>query len=288
MTVLYFRHGLFGQIEPFIKRWLESGKRAMQLAPSRQMPPAKALLQLDALDLRAGSVEILNDLSRTIERPGIYCMIGPNGAGKTTTFNAITGELRAHSGTIRVFGDDLSKPDPRLLTKSGLGRKFQIPNVFENLTIGENIAIALWTGRAGWRDLIRLAPLDWTSPVLQELVRRFEFLGERNRTVGDLSHGQRQVLDLAMVLCTEPRLILLDEPCAGLSLAETEQVIETIRWATDLFNATTLVIEHDMALVQTLADHVFVLHNGHLLAEGTVEDIQCNAAVQSVYAEGTK
>lgn len=287
-TVLYFRHGLFGQVEPFLKRRLDPDSRSVVPAPERQKPAGHALMQLQGLNLRAGSVQILDDLSLNMDRPGIYCMIGPNGAGKTSTFNAVTGELQFQSGTVQVLGETQAKPDPRQLTKSGLGRKFQIPNVFENLTVGENIAMALWTGRAGWRDLVSLSPLRWTSPVLQDLEQRFDFLQQRDRIVSDLSHGQRQVLDLAMVLCTEPRLILLDEPCAGLSLAETEQVIETIRWATDRFVATTLVIEHDMALVETLADHVFVLHNGHLLAEGSVKDIQSNAEVQSVYSGGTK
>ena len=124
--------------------------------------------------------------------------------------------------------------------------------------------------------------------MLQELEERFSFLRERDRAVASLSHGQRQILDLAMVLCTESKLILLDEPCAGLSLAETERVIDTVRWATDRFGATTLVIEHDMALVRTLADRVFVLHNGRLLAEGTVTDIRSDEQVRSVYAGATK
>ncbi len=130
--------------------------------------------------------------------------------------------------------------------------------------------------------------LDWESPVLTELEHRFPFLTDRRQMVGNLSHGQRQVLDLAMVLCTEPRLILLDEPCAGLSLAETNEVISTVRWAIDRFQATAMIIEHDMAMVRELADHIFVLHNGSMLFEGSVTEVQSNAAVQAVYRGGTK
>ncbi len=288
VTVLYFRHGICGLFEPALRRRLERRDRSLFPAPERILPPTGGLMRLDGLNLRIGSVDILDDLTLQIDKPGIYCLIGPNGAGKTTTFNAITGELDAQSGTVELFGDRRPKHDPRRLTNAGLGRKFQIANVFDGLTIGENLAIALWTGRATWRDLVGFSALRWTSPVLEELEQRFGFLAERDRMVGDLSHGQRQVLDLAMVLCTEPRLILLDEPCAGLSLTETEQVIDTIRWASRRFDATTLVIEHDMALVRTLADRIFVLHNGHLLADGGVDDIQRNAEVKLVYAGGTK
>ena len=284
VTILYFRPGICGRLEPALKRRFDRRKRAPRPAPERRLPPTDGSLKVDKLDLRAGSVEILRELEFRIDRPGIYCLIGPNGAGKTTTFDAITGELDSQSGTVHVLGRRRRRHEPRALTRRGLGRKFQIPEVFDELTVGENTAVALWTGRARRRDLLRLSLLDWTSPVLEELERRFPFLSERDRRVANLSHGERQVLDLAMVLCTESRLILLDEPCAGLSLAETEQVIETIRWATGQFGATTLVIEHDMALVQTLADRVFVLHNGRLLAEGTVEEIRGNAEVRTVYA----
>ena len=281
-SVLYFRKGALGAFEPGLRRRLERRRRKLAPAPERRTPPPPGLLKVEGLRLRIGSVEILDDLSLEIDAPGIYCLIGPNGAGKTTAFDAITGEAKPQSGSAQVLGRPVR--NARDLTRAGVGRKFQIPNVFDELTIGENVALALWTGRTGWSDFVRLTPLNWTSPVLQEFERSFPFLAERDRSVRDLSHGQRQVLDLAMVLCTEPRLILLDEPCAGLSLSETRQVIDAIRWATDALGATALVIEHDMTLVQTLADRVFVLHNGQLLAEGTVDEIRRDAAVRSVYS----
>ena len=281
-SVLYFRRGIFGMFEPELRLRLERRYRKLAPAPERRTPQPSGLLKVQGLRLRIGSVEILDNLSLTIDAPGIYCLIGPNGAGKTTAFDAITGEAKPQSGVVQVLGRPVG--NARVLTQAGLGRKFQIPNVFDDLTIGENVALALWTGRIGWSDFVRMAPLDWTSPVLQELERSFPFLTERDRSVRDLSHGQRQVLDLAMALCTEPRLVLLDEPCAGLSLSETRQVIDAIRWATDALGATALIIEHDMTLVQTLADHVFVLHNGRLLAEGAAAEIRRNALVRSVYS----
>ena len=288
VAVLYFRKGVAGTVEPAIKRWFERGARVRKSAPARHSTMTFDRISIENLNLSVGNVGILEDLNLNIGSPGIYCLIGPNGAGKTTIFNAMTGELEAQSGTVSMLGTRGIKMDARTQTIAGLGRKFQVPSVFDQLTVGENLAIALWSGRPSRCDLLRMSLLDWESPVLTELERRFPFLTDRRQMVGNLSHGQRQILDLAMVLCTEPRLILLDEPCAGLSLAETNEVISTVRWAVDRFQATAMIIEHDMAMVRELADHVFVLHNGSMLFEGSVAEVQSNAAVQAVYTGGTK
>lgn len=287
-SVLYFREGCLGLIEPWLRSHFQTQKMTRKRAPLRTGTEGDGTLKLANVNLSAGSVNILNDLTLSTTTPGIYCLIGPNGAGKTTVFNALTGEMSPQSGSLTIMGQEKRKRVPNRLSKAGLGRKFQVPNVFDDLSIGENLAISLWTGRASRTDLLCFSPLNWTTPVLEELERRFDFLTDRNRMVRDLSHGQRQVLDIAMVLCTEAKILLLDEPCGGLSAQETKLVINTIRWAADKFGATAIIIEHDMTLVKELADHVFVLHNGNLLAEGTVEEIQQNQAVKSVYAGGTK
>lgn len=287
ITVLYFKMGLLGSIEPVLKRRLSNISQTRSVAPARKLV-GFGTLSIENVKLAAGSVSILDDLSLTINEPGIYCLIGPNGAGKTTTFNALTGEMPTQSGKMSFMSRSLAAPDAMVLTNGGLGRKFQIPNVFDELTIGENMALALWTDRTRVRDLIGFSALNWTSETLQELERRFTFLASRNRLVRELSHGERQVLDLAMVICTEPKVLLLDEPCAGLSKSETEAVTDTIRWSVDTLGATAVIIEHDMALVHALADHVFVLHQGHLLAQGTVAEVQSNREVQAVYGGGTK
>jgi len=286
-TVLYFKWGLLGHIEPRIKTWLERRALPATTAPPRA-PTQDGTMAFDTVALQAGQVTILNNLSFAIKTPGIYCLIGPNGAGKTTTFNALTGELPLRTGSLSVLREETSNPDAKKLTRRGMGRKFQIPSVFDTLSIGENLSLALWTARLDRRSLLGFAALRWTSPVLLALERRFPFLKDRERTVRDLSHGQRQMLDLAMVLCTEPTLILLDEPCAGLSKSETRAITETIRWACRELNATGVIIEHDMELVRNLADHVFVLHDGALLAEGSVREIQANQAVKAVYEGGSK
>jgi branched-chain amino acid transport system permease protein len=164
----------------------------------------------------------------------------------------------------------------------------QIPTIFADLTIGENLSIALWSSRATRLDLLRPRLKRWTSPMLEELSRRFPFLTASARKAAELSHGERQILELAMALLTEPRLLLLDEPCAGLSPQETTAIIETIRWAGKRLGAAIIVIEHDMSLVKELAETVFVLHNGTLLAQGSIAEIRADPAVQAVYVGGHK
>jgi branched-chain amino acid transport system permease protein len=170
----------------------------------------------------------------------------------------------------------------------GIGRKFQIPSVFAQRSIADNLSIALWSARLRGLDLLRPRLRRWSSPVLGALCERYPFLADADRTAAQLSHGERQILELSMALLGEPRLLLLDEPCAGLSPQETADVIDVIRWASERRRATIVVIEHDMSLVRKLADHVFVLHNGRLLAEGSVAEVQADAAVQAVYVGAEK
>ena len=230
-----------------------------------------------------GSVSILEGLDLEIDRPGIYCLIGPNGAGKTSCFNAMTGELPVRSGQIRIFGTARTGNAADLLSRIGVGRKFQAPSLFPDLTVAENFNIGLWGGRARRRDLIRMGSHRWSSAILREAQSRFPFLAEEDRRAGDLSHGQRQILELVMVLIAEPRLLLLDEPSAGLSPTETQEVIEAVRWVSGRLNACTVIVEHDMTFVRELADRIFVLHQGRLLASGTVAEIQADERVRAVY-----
>ncbi|MYJ71633.1 MAG: ATP-binding cassette domain-containing protein [Rhodospirillaceae bacterium] len=238
---------------------------------------------LDDVRVRMGSVNILEGLDLEIDRAGIYCLIGPNGAGKTSCFNAMTGELPVRSGHIRIFGKARTGTAADLLSRIGVGRKFQAPSLFPDLTVAENFNIGLWGGRARRRDLVRMGSHRWSSAILREAKSRFPFLAEEDRRAGDLSHGQRQILELVMVLIAEPRLLLLDEPSAGLSPAETQDVIEAVRWVSGRLNACTVIVEHDMTFVRELADRIFVLHQGRLLASGTVAEIQADERVRAVY-----
>ena len=289
LVVLLFPQGLIGVFAP-LERWWGRGARrdAAVTAPERVATAGGTRLEIDAIDVQLGEVRILDRLSLRFDRPGIYCVIGPNGAGKTSTFNMLTGELPAQSGRVTFDGIAIGRLQTHRIVRLGIGRKFQIPSVFAPLPIADNVAIALWSGRARAAELLRPRLRRWTSPVLEALQTRYPFLADAVRTASALSHGERQILELAMALLGEPRLLLLDEPCAGLSPQETAAAIDVIRWASERRGATIVVIEHDMSLVRKLADHVFVLHNGSLIAEGSVAAVQANAAVQAVYVGAEK
>ncbi len=283
VVVLYFRQGLMGFVEPRFERlWRRPAARDLG-GPARPPGPADTGFALDDVRVRMGQVRILEGLDLAIDRPGIYCLIGPNGAGKTSCFNAMTGELPVRGGHVRIFGRERTGAAADLLSRIGVGRKFQAPSLFPDLTVAENFNIGLWGGRARLADLVGMRGHRWSSAILGEAQARFPFLAEENRRAGDLSHGQRQILELVMVLIAEPRLILLDEPSAGLSRAETREVIEAIRWVGERLDACTVIVEHDMTFVRELADRVFVLHQGRLLASGTVAEIQADERVRAVY-----
>jgi branched-chain amino acid transport system permease protein len=283
LVVLVFPQGLASPLALFARR---TSRRRSAKPPRPPQNPAR--VELDAVSLELGAVRILDRLSLRIERPGIYCLIGPNGAGKTSTFNLITGELHAGEGRLLLDGQSIAGLSSYRVARLGVGRKFQIPTIFTELTIDDNLSLALWSRRAAPIDLLRPSLRRWASPMLEELSRRYPFLAAGSRSAAELSHGERQILELAMALLTEPRLLLLDEPCAGLSPEETATVIEVIRWARDRLGIPVVVIEHDMALVKELAETVYVLHNGALLAAGSVAEIRANPAVQAVYVGGEK
>ena len=283
VVVLYFRQGLMGFVEPRIERLVRRPAARALDSPARPGAAGDTGFALDDVRVRMGSVSILEGLDLAIGRPGIYCLIGPNGAGKTSCFNAMTGELPVRSGQVRIFGSARTGAAADLLSRIGVGRKFQAPSLFPDLTVAENFNIALWGGRARLRDLLSMRSHGWSSAILREAQARFPFLAEEDRRAGDLSHGQRQILELVMVLIAEPRLLLLDEPSAGLSQTETQEVIEAIRWVGGRLNACTVIVEHDMTFVRELADRIFVLHQGRLLASGTVADIQADDRVRAVY-----
>jgi branched-chain amino acid transport system permease protein len=291
VIVLMVPQGLIGVFAP-LQRWWDRRKARAQppalAAPTRARGSGAARLVLDNVELQVGEVRILDNLSLSIDRPGIFCVIGPNGAGKTSTFNVVTGELRAQSGRVRFDEQPIERQQTHRIVALGIARKLQIPSVFAHLSIADNLGVALWSGRARAVDLLRPKLRRWRTPLLEALQSRYPLLADTQRTAAELAHGERQILELALALLGEPRLLLLDEPCAGLSPQETAQVIDVIRWASERSGATVVVIEHDMSLVRKLADHVFVLHNGRLLAQGSVAEIQANPAVKAIYVGSEK
>jgi branched-chain amino acid transport system permease protein len=288
-VVLFFPEGLAGMLMPLVRRFPGRDARAEPIAaPARADVTQASRLEVDAVEVRIGEVTILDRLTLSLDRSAIHCVIGPNGAGKTSTFNVLTGEVPVQAGSVRFDGHALERLPAHRIVRLGIGRKFQIPSVFPPLAIGDHLAIALWSARARPLQLLRPSLRRWSTPLLEALRARYPFLADEARAAAALSHGERQILELAMALLGEPRLLLLDEPCAGLSPQETAAVIDVIRWASAQRRATIVVIEHDMALVRHLAEHVFVLHNGRLLAEGSVAQVQADPAVQAIYVGAEK
>ncbi|MGO9703173.1 MAG: ABC transporter permease subunit [Xanthobacteraceae bacterium] len=288
VIVLVFPKGIAGLAAP--AAWLFRARRILPplAAPKSPADLSPARLVVDSIHVHVGDVTILDRLSLDFDAAGIFCVIGPNGAGKTSMFNVVSGELAAASGQIGLGGANVIGLAPNRVSGLGVARKLQIPSVFPELSIADNLAIALWSGRAAKLQLLDPRIRRWTSPMLQELQSRYPFLASGARKAAELSHGEQQILELSMALLTEPRVLLLDEPCAGLSPTETAAVMEIVRWAAQRLGGAVIIIEHDMSLVKELADVVYVLHNGALLAKGSVAAIQADPSVRAVYVGGEK
>jgi branched-chain amino acid transport system ATP-binding protein len=241
-----------------------------------------SLLQVEHVVVQFGGVTAVDDASFEVEPATITGLIGPNGAGKTTCFNVISGLQRPTRGKVRFRGHDVTSLSVDGRARRGMGRTFQRLEAFGSLSVRENVMVALDINR-GLRGMFRNGSKD--ADALLERVGIASYADDRADSVPT---GTARLLELARALACEPRLLLLDEPCAGLSPQETAEVIDVIRWASARRRATIVVIEHDMSLVRKLADHVFVLHNGRLLAQGSVAEVQADAAVQAVYVGAEK
>jgi neutral amino acid transport system ATP-binding protein len=242
-------------------------------------PNDEPVLEVRDLRKRFGGVVAVDGCSFAV-RPGtVTGLIGPNGSGKTTVFNAITGYLRADTGTVRFDGQDVRRPDPARLYRRGLSRTFQQTRVFPQLTLVENLVVAvqqpvhaLGRARIGAGDLARA----------DQILERFGLSSHRDRRAAALSFGQRKLLEFATVLMGRPRLVLLDEPASGVNPVMIEEMERHIR---DLNREglTFLVVEHDMNLVMRLCDPIVVLDHGAKIAEGSAADIQENPLVLQAY-----
>jgi branched-chain amino acid transport system permease protein len=271
------------------RRSRPSGGLAPLAAPVAATSTEPIRLAFEDVRSSYAGVKILDGLDLSLQGPGIRSVIGPNGAGKTSTFNVMTGRLPLVGGRILLDGFDIGGMSAWRVARRGVGRKLQIPSVFPALTVQQNLLIALWAGRLHSVMTMRSAPHRWHSALSDELLADFPDLGrQREMPAGLLSQGQRQALELVMTVLPEPRLVLLDEPCAGLSPAETHHMIKVIKAAVKRIGAAALLIEHDISAVAALGGEVIVLHQGRRLAQGSLVQMQADPAVQAVYAGGHK
>jgi len=238
------------------------------------------ILYLDDITVSFDGFKALNRLSLTIERGELRCVIGPNGAGKTTMMDVITGKTRPDSGTA-FFGQtfDLARLPETEIARLGIGRKFQKPTVFENHTVFENLELAMKTDKRVGSTLLAALNADQRELIARTL-KTIRLDSERERLAGMLSHGQKQWLEIGMLLVQEPELILLDEPVAGMTDAETDRTAELI---VELEGShSIMVVEHDMDFVNRIARTVTVLHEGGVLAEGPMGVVQNDERVVEV------
>lgn len=240
-----------------------------------------AVITASGLGKRYKSTVALDNVSFQVEPGRIVGLIGPNGAGKTTMMDVITGKTRPDSGTA-YFGDtlDLTRMSEYQIAQAGIGRKFQKPTVFEALTVFENLELALKTDKSVWASLAARLSGDQRQRI-EDVLTTLRLLPLAQRQAGLLSHGQKQFLEIGMLLVQEPQLLLLDEPVAGMTDAETEFTAELFKGLAG--KHSLMVVEHDMGFVGSIADHVTVLHQGSVLAEGSLEQVQADERVVEVY-----
>jgi len=292
IVVLRMPAGISGLCSSFAKKFgLDFlATRIQQRTESVLEPPTRSQLNLkfDDVSLKIGPVLILDGLTFEISGSGIHCLIGPNGAGKTSALNVLTGKLPYTSGYVSWGGRSLEGSRPFGMSRIGIGRKLQVPSIFPELTIRQNLNIALWVNKLKLRYFLSMRPYRWHKELLDQLEDKFPFLKKSEVYAGTLSVGQRQMLDFSMTVISEPDLILLDEPCAGLSKSETETMITAISDLAKSIQGTFIIVEHDMHVVERLSDNVLVIHQGKLLAQGVLADIRANPEVQQVYAGGSK
>jgi branched-chain amino acid transport system ATP-binding protein len=239
------------------------------------------ILRTEGLTMRFGGLTAVNKVSIAVERGEIRAIIGPNGAGKSTFFNCITGVLRPTAGRVFLNGEDVAGQAPNEVSHKGLARSYQITNILPGASVLENVRIAAQSRRHAWNMVRNRLSFPDVIARARAVLDAVGLLPDEDELAANLSHGAQRNLEIGIALATEPQLLCLDEPTAGMSVAETRATVELVRRiAKDL---TIVIVEHDMEVVMGLAKTITVLHYGEVLAEGTPAQIQANPRVQEVY-----
>jgi urea transport system ATP-binding protein len=238
------------------------------------------VLAVEDLTVSFDGFKAVDSLNMYIDKNELRVVIGPNGAGKTTVLDLICGKTKSTNGSIKFMNKELTTMPEHEIVRAGVGRKFQTPSIYENLTVDENLEMSYPQGRNVFKALFfkRTAAVDAQVKKVAGEIMLTDFL---DMEAALLSHGQKQWLEIGMLLMQEPKLLMLDEPVAGMSAKERDQTAELLRKISS--NRSVLVIEHDMEFVKKIADKVTVLHQGKILAEGTMDAVQANEDVIEVY-----
>jgi branched-chain amino acid transport system ATP-binding protein len=239
---------------------------------------------LECIDLtkRFGGLEAVRNVTLTVEKGERRALIGPNGAGKTTLFSLISGIYPVTSGQVKVFGQDITHLPPYRRTAMGLGRTFQITSLFLSMTVAENLVIAaMGLERTKFRMLLPLTRHQRYYQEAEAVLERLGIADKASETVRNLSYGEQRQVEIALALVTSPLVLLLDEPAAGLSPAESARMVQLIKELDR--SITVLLIEHDMDVALDIASKISVLHQGALFTEGDARQIKANQEVQAIY-----
>jgi branched-chain amino acid transport system ATP-binding protein len=250
-------------------------------AETGQGGEAGSVIRTEALTIRFGGLTALSGVNFEVRRGEVRAIIGPNGAGKSTFFNCLTGVLRPTSGRILFKGEEITGLPPNRISQKGIARSYQITNLLPNATTLENVRIAAQSRRHSWSMLRHHGAYADLIEKAEAVLEAVGLRAKADELAANLSHGEQRNLEIGIALATEPKLLCLDEPTAGMSVTETHQTVDLIRRIGE--NLTIMIVEHDMEVVMGLADTITVLHYGEVLAEGSPADIQANPRVQEVY-----
>jgi urea transport system ATP-binding protein len=238
------------------------------------------LLALENVSVSFDGFKAVNELNLYIDKGELRVIIGPNGAGKTTVLDLICGRTKLTEGSIKFKDQEITTKKEQEIVRLGIGRKFQTPSIYEDLTVFENLEISYPRGRSVAGALFWKRTDEITARV-REIARMIFLETQLDRLAEELSHGQKQWLEIGMLLIQDPELLMLDEPVAGMSVSERLKTAELLNEI--IKNRSVIVIEHDMKFVESIAHRVTVLHQGRVLAEGDMETIQANSKVKEVY-----
>jgi len=237
-------------------------------------------LAIEDLTVSFDGFKAVDELTLYLDENELHVVIGPNGAGKTTVLDLICGKTKSTSGSIKFLNQELTSMPEHQIVRSGVGRKFQTPSIYENLNVLENLEISYPYGRGVFGSLTFKRTAKVTEKI-HEIAKEIMLFDKLDTEAGLLSHGQKQWLEIGMLLIQDPKLLMLDEPVAGMSVKEREQTAELLNKICQ--GRSVLVIEHDMEFVERIADKVTVLHQGKILASGNMKDVQEDPKVIEVY-----
>jgi len=255
-------------------------------SPAKNRGAASApILKTELLTVRFGGLAALSGINFEIARNAVHAIIGPNGAGKSTFFNCLTGVLRPTSGRIVFDGAEITGLPSNAISQKGVARSYQITNIMPNATALENVRIAAQSRQHAWNMISHHGALADINDKAEAALQSVGLLNKAEELASNLSHGEQRNLEIGIALATEPKLLCLDEPTAGMSQGETDATKELVRRIAQdpAKNLTILIVEHDMQVVMELCDRITVLNYGAILAEGSPEEIQQNPKVLEVY-----